>query len=356
MKKPQFKTVFSILALFLVFGVFFAPFSAKANFVSDLFLGSSASADNATIVDNTIQNTALQANVSPLAVVSKDVTSTEDVNILSDSALLPATSAMGTSSDEADASADQISVYVIRKGDSLAGIAKMFGVSSNTIIWANDLKRGAPLTEGDTLLIPPVSGVVHVVTKGQTLKIIAKIYNVDVEDITSFNDISIDVNLNIGDQLVIPGADIPNTASSQSGSIKQGGSLPWNKNTNMKSSAGYFIKPIPCGLTQGRHDKYAVDMSCHVIGTPIKAAAKGKVIFARYGKNGGYGNLVIIQHPNGMQTYYAHQTKLNVSIGDSVYQGQIIGYVGSTGHSTGPHLHFEVRGGWNPGFDNSWAQ
>ena len=114
-------------------------------------------------------------------------------------------------------------------------------------------------------------------------------------------------------------------------------------------------------MTQGRHDHYAVDLSCHVQGTPIYAAASGTVLFARYGWNGGYGNLIILQHPNGTKTFYAHiePNGIVVTTGDSVEQGQVIGHVGETGHAFGPHLHFEVRGGGNPGFDYSgsaWKQ
>jgi murein DD-endopeptidase MepM/ murein hydrolase activator NlpD len=123
----------------------------------------------------------------------------------------------------------------------------------------------------------------------------------------------------------------------------------------------YFIKPVPCPLSQGRHDTYAVDMSCHTAGTPIKAAASGVVVRASEGWSGGYGNLVVIQHPNGMITFYAHMLNgsMKVSVGEHVTQGQVIGNVGSTGRSTGPHLHFEVRNGRNPGFDKTgtaWKQ
>ncbi|MCX6754969.1 MAG: peptidoglycan DD-metalloendopeptidase family protein [Candidatus Nomurabacteria bacterium] len=360
MNNTQFKIISPILALFLVFGVVLAPIDVKASFLSDIVLGSPVSADNSILNGNNAQNTALEANISAISVVdSKDKNSIKadtDVNILSDNALLPATSAMGTSSDEADLSADQISVYVVRKGDTVADIAKMFDISANTIVWANDLKKGATPVEGDVWLIPPVSGVVHVVTKGQTLKGIAKLYGVEVEDITSFNDIG-ENGIAVGDELVIPGAEVKGSVST-SKKVKQGGRLPSNKNkSQMRSSEGYFVNPLPgCDTTQGRHDGTAVDLSCHVAGTPIHAAAAGRVIFARNGKNGGFGNLVIIQHPNGMQTYYAHQSKLNVSIGDNVYQGQVIGYVGNTGHSFGNHLHFEVRGGWNPGWDRSWVK
>jgi len=89
-------------------------------------------------------------------------------------------------------------------------------------------------------------------------------------------------------------------------------------------------------------------------GTPIRASAAGKVTLARNGYNGGYGNLVVISHPNGTETLYAHQSKIATTTGVQVYQGEVIGYVGSTGRSTGPHLHFEVHGARNPGVDGSW--
>ena len=315
-------------------------------------VSTSASVSNSQTIELLQSSTSLSSasDIKDPSVVKED----ENVNIMNENALLPSTSSMGTDSDNADASIDQIEVYVVRKGDSVADIAKMFDVSTNTILWANDLKKGEKLTEGDTLIILPVSGVKHVVKKGDTLKTIAKKYGVDVFDITSFNNIDLEKGLSVGDELVIPGAEI------QSAPVvtisKKKGTLPAYNDRGIKSSTGYFIKPIPCALSQGRHDRYAVDLSCHGSGTPIKAAASGKVIFAKIGWNGAFGNLVIIDHPNGMRTYYGHQKSLNVSVGQQVEQGQVIGYVGSTGRSTGPHLHFEVRGGWNPGFDNSWAQ
>ena len=109
------------------------------------------------------------------------------------------------------------------------------------------------------------------------------------------------------------------------------------------------MNPLPgARLTQGLHDGGAVDLAMPR-GTPILAAASGTIIFARDGYNGGYGNMVIISHPNGTQTLYAHQSKLVSSAGDKVSQGEVIGYVGSTGHSTGPHLHFKISGAQNPG-------
>lgn len=318
------------------------------------------------ISDQNSQNLSLlQANVSSVSILeekndknAKDskIDETTEVNILGENALLPAISPLGalTNSKDGDYTSEDIIIYVVRKGDTVASIAKLFKVTDNTILWANDLKKGEKLKEDETLIILPVSGVKHIVLKGQTIKGIAKMYKVDPADIFSFNNLDEDAKLAIGDELIVPGAEIQiETISPKKPSVS---------NTNQyadsgKSSGGYYIRPLKCGIqTQGKHDKYAVDLACGKIGTPIYAAASGKVIFAKYGWNGAYGNLIIIAHPNGTQTFYAHQSKFAVSAGDQVSQGQVIGYVGNTGRSTGPHLHFEVRGAKNPGFDNSWAK
>lgn len=345
-------------------GLFAFPPKAQAGFFADLF-GIGSDGDKTEEVEpvseqNSQNLNLLQANVSSSALLddndSKDkIDDTKDINIVQENALLPAVSPWGAlTSKDGDYTSEDISIYVVRKGDTLPSIAKLFRVSTNTILWANGLKPGEKLKDGDTLIILPVSGVKHIVLKGQTLKSIAKIYKVDVNDIIDFNNLNEDTKLAIGDELIVPGAEI------EIETIAPKKPLVSNSNQyadNSKSSGGYYIRPLKCGIqTQGRHDKYAVDLACGKIGTPIYAAASGEVIFAKYGWNGAYGNLIIIVHPNGTQTFYAHQSKFAVSQGDHVSQGQIIGYVGNTGRSTGPHLHFEVRGAKNPGFDNSWAK
>jgi len=356
--------------------MFFVPMQAKAGFFSSLF-GTNVSADAEGInpTEDTLKTSqnrdlSLQANVSSALVIedknTKDdksglVKENASVNIVSDNALSPATSVMGASgsADGGDVSSDDVSVYVIRKDDSIGKIAEMFGVSSNTILWANDMKKGDKLVEGDVLIILPVSGVKHTVTKGQTLKGIANLYKVDVTDIAGFNGISTDAELAVGDELIIPDAEMsdeggdnpaPNIATSSK--IDQ----DYYANHSIKDVSGYFINPLPVGpnivKTQGLHDHgRAIDIGAPK-GTPIYASASGRILFAKVGYNGGYGNLVIIQHSNGTQTYYAHQSKLVAHTGDQVAQGEVIGYVGSTGHSTGPHLHFEVRGARNPAATN----
>jgi LysM repeat protein len=321
-------------------------------------LGNEASADSSTSVsDQTLKNSQnmnlLEANVSLASVVSSGtqgsggskIDPTESVNIMSDNALLPATSLMdasGASSIEDFSSLeDDTNIYVVHEGDTVEIVAKLFDVTPDTIYSANDMKKGDKLKKGDILLVLPFSGVEHTIVKGETLKGIASKYKVELEDILNANDIEIEGKLTVGDKLLVPGADILTPKSSN---IAKGGTY-----LSMPSAAGYFINPVP-GSRKSRGVKpghKGVDMAAPT-GTPIYAAAGGTVMIARMGWNGGYGNYVVIQHPKGFSTLYAHMSKLGTTPGAKVSQGQLIGYVGSTGHSTGPHLHFQTMGVKNP--------
>jgi len=237
----------------------------------------------------------------------------------------------------------QISVYVVRKGDILSVIAKMFGVSANTIIWANDLKSNT-LKEGQELVILPISGVIHVVKSGDTLRSIAKKYGADLNDITSFNNMDIGTKLSIGDEIIIPDGEI--TVISVSSSSGTGSSV----GTSYPTYAGYYMRPVTGGRkTQGVHGHNGIDLGGLPVGAPILASAQGTVIIARAGGwNSGYGSYIVVSHPNGTQTLYSHLSRVSVSVGQHVDQGQTIGALGNTGKSTGPHLHFEIRGAKNP--------
>jgi LysM repeat protein len=261
---------------------------------------------------------------------------------ISNGALVPDSGPLGTIAqvDQILPESDRISVYVVREGDSLSQIANMFDVSTNTIIWSNDIKRGDLIHEGQTLVILPISGIRHTVKKGDTVKSIAIKYKGDVEEIVEYNGLPEDIILSIGDMLIIPNGKIDTPVYSSLGSIVKG--------TGGPSYDGYYIRPINGGKkSQGVHGYNAVDIAVSP-GTSIFASASGKVIVSRFGWNGGYGNYIVISHPNGTQTLYAHNTENIVSIGQYVVQGQVIGYSGSTGRVTGPHLHFEVRGAQNP--------
>jgi len=266
-----------------------------------------------------------------------------DITIVEDSALLPDSGPSGTIADieENSLSSGEISIYVVRSGDSISQIAKMFDVTPNTIVWANDIKRGGVINEGQTLIILPVSGVRHAVLKGETLGSIAKKYGGDIDEIVEFNGFSEETVLAVGDIVVIPDGEIAAPKYSGSGAVVKG--------TNAPSYSGYYIKPINGGKrSQGLHGYNAVDLATSY-GAPIFAAASGDVIISKnYGWNGGYGKYIAIRHSNGTQTLYSHNSSNIVSVGQKVVQGQVIGYVGSTGKSTGNHVHFEIRGARNP--------
>lgn len=265
-------------------------------------------------------------------------------------ALLPSSGPGGTLGDVASSTPpDRISVYVVRPGDTLSEIADIFGVSINTIIWANNLGGAKDVHPGDTLIILPVSGIERVIVKGDTLKSLAKKYGSDANEIAEFNGLDSSEALAIGSTVIIPGGELPAPTASKSTNSSGKISEPYLGGSGSEL-AGYFAHPLPGGrLTQAIHGWNGVDFGAPR-GTPIRAAADGTVIIARSNGawNGGYGNYVVITHGNGVQTLYAHMTSAAVSSGQSVLQGQTIGYIGNTGLSTGVHLHFEVRGAKNP--------
>jgi len=237
-------------------------------------------------------------------------------------------------------SSDQISLYVVRNGDTISQIAKMFGVSINTIRWSNDIK-GQGVVPGQTLVILPVSGVRHIVKKGDTVKSIAKLYKADTGEVRQYNDVTDDTKLAIGDVVIVPDGEVaPATPAKKNSQIKF---IPVTKSVD-----GYFIRPTTGPKTQGVHGNNGIDIAPKT-GTPIVAAASGTVLISKNtGWNGGYGDYVVIQHGNGTQTLYSHMLNTAISAGVQVEQGQVIGYVGSSGKATGPHLHFEIRGAKNP--------
>jgi LysM repeat protein len=268
-----------------------------------------------------------------------------DQAITGGSAIAPETGPLGTSADLKDnqAPSDLISVYTIHEGDTIGIVAKMFNVSPNTVLWANDLKKGSALKPGETLVILPITGVQHIVKKGDTVKSIAKKYGGDVEEIAVYNDLDLSKDLIVGSTVIVPNGEESTIISGP----KAGQKAP--AKYKGPSYSGYYMRPISGGMrTQGIHGNNAVDLASK-IGTPIYAAAQGRVIIAKTGGwNGGYGNYVVIAHPNGTQTLYGHMNKVMTSVGARVDKGDQIGQLGSTGHSTGPHVHFELRGASNP--------
>lgn len=247
----------------------------------------------------------------------------------------------GTVSEVPDTVSTEISIYTVRSGDNLSKIAETFGVSVNTIIWANELGKNPVIKEGEQLVILPITGLRYTVKKGDTINGIVLRYKSNLEEVLQYNDITANSPLAIGKVIVIPDAEM---------SIEGPKIAPKTGSTLPSAALGYFIRPIVGGSkSQGIHGHNGVDLAAPE-GTVIRASAAGKVISSISNGlwNGGYGNYVIISHDNGTQTLYAHNQKNFVSVGDSVLQGQMIAKIGMTGKTTGPHVHFEIRGAKNP--------
>lgn len=334
---------FFVPAILIALFVFSTPAEAGVlSFLKNVFIGSS---ETQIKEDNSQTVKLLEARMSS----EEGSRGGGDINIVNQSALLPDSGPMGTIADIEDnaPSKDQISIYVVRKGDSITGIAKMFDVSPNTIIWSNDLPKGGALTVGQTLVILPVDGIEYTVKKGDTIASVAKALKGDVDEIIDYNQLNTKDGLAVGQKIVVPNGEFSEPSSSpKTSSIA---SKQKARGTNVPSYSGYYMRPISDGRkSQGKHGYNAVDLadSC---GTPIFASASGDVTVARNsGYNGGYGKYVVISHPNGTQTVYGHFNDVIVSMGWHVVKGQTIGYMGSTGRSTGCHVHFEIRGAKNP--------
>lgn len=229
---------------------------------------------------------------------------------------------------------DQVISYSVISGDTLSTVAEKFGVSIDTIKWSNNLKRDS-LSIGQELKIPPVSGIVHKVKEGETVQSIAKKYKTESQKIVNFpfNDFA-DLDtfaLNVGQTLVVPdGVQLEAPAIARP--------LP----PTFAGGTGQLLWPASGIITQypvWYHN--ALDIANNA--APGIAAADGGTVldvqFLRY----GYGYHVIVGHGNDLSTLYAHLSEIYVKPGDRLAHGQILGRMGSTGRSTGTHLHFEVR-------------
>ena len=223
--------------------------------------------------------------------------------------------------------------YTVRSGDTISGIAKKFGLGNiSTLISVNDIGNVRQLAAGQKLKIPSIDGVVYSVKSGDSLNSIVSKYNISLEALVDVNELSSEI-LQKGQQLFIPGVGLDKqTLQNAMGDMFK---MPISAKFRWSSPYGSRIDPI-AGV---KSFHTGVDMACPT-GTPIYASMSGKVITA--GINRVYGNYVIIDHGNGYQTLYAHMSKIIATKGQWVSQGTRIGLVGSTGYSTGPHLHFTV--------------
>lgn len=280
-----------------------------------------------------------------------DIVSAADlnvINIIDNSAVMASAGPLGTILDIKNTPSTEISVYTVREGDTLSGISEMFNVDVNTIRFANDLKKGSVIKKGQQLVILPIPGVRYIIKKGDTPQSIAKKLGGEENEIIKFNDLDVQKDFVEGLAIIIPNGEIAEvqeekeTTKSMAGGAKKYSPLA-------PFYTGYYSRPIIGGVkTQGIHGYNGVDLAASC-GTPVFASADGEVIISKTsGWNGGYGKYVVISHANGTQTLYSHNSSNVVAAGDYIRKGELIGYIGITGLTTGCHVHFEIRGAKNP--------
>ncbi|MCA9962560.1 MAG: M23 family metallopeptidase [Chloroflexota bacterium] len=238
--------------------------------------------------------------------------------------------------------------YVVERGDTPGGIAEKFGIKPETLLGGNaSLSQESSLLQtGVELVILPIDGVLHDVAPGDTLESISALYAVPVEDIIAYepNRLEFPYRLYPETQIMVPGAvrEVfvwnPPTLESVGGTSWEGRNI-----RPLIVGSGVFIYPVGSrNFTQYYwYGHRAIDIGL-VEGTAVYAADDGTVTYAAW-NNYGYGNLIVVNHGNGFETFYAHLSSINAVPGQIVYKGNLIGLSGNTGNSSGPHIHFEIR-------------
>lgn len=243
-------------------------------------------------------------------------------------------------------------IYAVENGDTIASIARKFGVNVGTLLWSNNLSARQYIKPGDELKIPPVSGILVTIKKGDTIAKLAKRYNANESEIKDFNKIIDETTLAVGTEIMVPGGyptEPEQTMLAISGKAREeisaagraGIKKPADVNTEKLAKAQLLWPTTGRVITQyygWRHTGVDIDGD---FTSPLYAAYEGVVNTAGW-NTGGYGLHILVQHSNGITTRYAHASKLFVKVGDHVSRGEVIAMMGSTGRSTGSHLHFEV--------------
>ncbi|TAK04170.1 M23 family metallopeptidase [Patescibacteria group bacterium] len=243
-----------------------------------------------------------------------------------------------------------VETYQVAEGDTLYGIADRFGLSLSSLLWANNMTVRSIIRPGQSVKIPPIDGVIYTIKKGDSLSRIAKAYGAETERIIAFNRLSSADDLVVGEQIVLPDAEPPAPPRTASvARIFTTGKAPLTGQTSTRTGAlagfsggsGTWVWPTNWHvITQYYGWKHTgVDIDGDYT-TVSRAASDGVVIYS--GWRNGYGYTIEVDHGNGLVTRYAHHSKNLVKVGQAVSVGETLAKTGSTGRSTGTHLHFEV--------------
>lgn len=348
-------------AMVVVISVGFAPYMASAGFLSDIkdkVFGSDAPADTPAAIHNSQTMPLLESALDP------DMNTVEEVSpvaIIGDEALAPNTSPLATSFDlEKNASSAKITVYTVKKGDTIKSIARKFKVSEDTIIYGNaDIKKADITKVGQTLVILPTKAIADKIDKVEKVDSEKKDKapvkkeekkKVVLEDTTVEDTIPVVAPAPKVEEVPVVAptpvaTPTPAPISAPAPTATPEPATPAGQPTG--TITGGYIWPFPAGagrVSQGLHADQAYDFAAP-IGTPIYAVQSGTILIAHpTGYNGGYGKYVVMNFNDGRQAIFGHMSKVVAEQGAIVKQGDIIGYVGSTGKSTGPHVHIGFHG------------
>lgn len=242
------------------------------------------------------------------------------------------TTGMALPATVANADRWRILIHTVHRGETLWQVCQLYNLELSTLVAVNQIADPNSLYPGQRLIIPPTDGQLYRVQSGDTLWLLSRRYGLSMAELLACNNLHDPNSLRVGQLLVLPGFGEPATAvvASCRPAALPGGGFLWPVTGPITSPFGPRWGTLHTGLDIGAP-----------YGAEIRAAQAGRVKEANW--RSGYGRTIILDHGDGVETLYAHCSRLLVTAGQAVAAGEAVGCVGTSGHSTGPHLHFEIR-------------